>query len=285
VEKGVLYVVATPIGNLEDISLRALAILKGVDGILAEDTRHSCRLLKHFGITTPLMAFHEHNERRRLSQVLEGLEKGQSLALISDAGTPLVSDPGYPLVRALRQQNRKVVPIPGPSALICGLSVAGLPTDRFVFEGFLPSRRQERRQRLEEIAGETRTLVLFEAPHRIRSTLHDLAQVLGGERQATVARELTKVFETIRTDSLAGLTRWLEEGNEQQRGEFVLIVQGAPKDKARALTAEQERTLLILLEELPLSQAVSLAARLTDSNRNQIYQRAVELRNSAEMDG
>jgi len=285
IEPGVLYVVATPIGNLEDITLRALQVLAGVDLILAEDTRVSGRLLQRFAITTPVRAFHEHNERKITSWVIERLEANASVALISDAGTPLLSDPGFYLTRLLRAQNKKIVPIPGPSALVCGLSVAGLPTDRFVFEGFLPAKREARRHRLRELEREYQTLVLYEAPHRVLATVADLVEIFGRERQAVIARELTKTFETIRSDSLPALEGWLQEDGNHQRGEFVLMVEGRPKtgpgQDQDEVTEEELRTLHLLLEELSLKKAVALAVRLTGQNKNTLYRLALQAQDRA----
>lgn len=275
-DAGVLYVVATPIGNLDDITRRALQVLGRVDLILAEDTRHSLPMLRRFGITTPLAPLHEHNERRMVPKVSARLAAGASIALICDAGTPLISDPGYELIRALRARGQQVVPIPGPSALTCALCAAGVPTNRFVFEGFLPAKQPQRLRRLQLLAPESRTLVVFESPHRILSTLHDLVTVFGGARRAVLARELTKVFETFRQGHLAELQTWLQSQPEQQRGEFVILIEGAaePPEPCVALTGQQ--VLNVLLESLPLKQAVAIAARLTGQKRNLLYRQAVQ---------
>jgi 16S rRNA (cytidine1402-2'-O)-methyltransferase len=280
IESAALYVVATPIGNLEDITRRALSTLQSVDVILAEDTRHSTKLLRHYGIKKPLLSLHEHNERARVPEVLARLARGERVALVSDAGTPLISDPGLHLVQGVRAGGYPVIPIPGPSALLCALSVAGLPTDRFVFEGFLPARAAARRARLQTLAGETRTLVLFEAPHRIEATLGDLARTLGGERPAVLARELTKMFETVRPGTLAELSAWVREQPEQRRGEFVLVVHGAADAPPGAPDAE--RVLRVLVEVLPLGRAVSAAARITGHRRGELYRRALSLRGEGE---
>jgi 16S rRNA (cytidine1402-2'-O)-methyltransferase len=271
-----LYVVATPIGNLDDMSPRAVRILSSVDRIAAEDTRHSRPLLQHFGIGTPMSALHEHNEREQAPRLLAALEAGESVALISDAGTPLVSDPGYHLVRTARARGIAVVPVPGPSALMAALSAAGLPTDRFVFEGFLPSKPTARRTRLQALARETRTLVFFESPHRLSSALEDMAVVFGAERQAVLARELTKAFETIRGDSLQRLVDWVHSDANQRRGELVLLVHGAAEAQPGD-GREAERVLELLLKELPVKQAAALAARITGAGRNELYRRALEL--------
>ena len=276
VESGALYVVATPIGNLEDISARALRVLREVDCIAAEDTRHTGRLLRHFDIDKPLFSLHEHNERGRLEQIVARLRKGQSVALVSDAGTPLISDPGFPLVRELRRQGLPVIPIPGPSSLLAALSVAGLPTDRFVFEGFLPAKTAARRERLRALAREERTLVFFEASHRIAETLADLAAEFGGERPAVIARELTKRFEEIQGAPIGDLVMWLEVDVNRQRGEFVLVVQGAAV-ASEVDTPENRRLLAALLSELPVSRAVVVAAKLTGLRKKPLYDLALTL--------
>ncbi len=273
---GRLYVVATPIGNRDDISRRAAETLRTVDRIIAEDTRHSGRLLAFLGIDRPLLSLHEHNETAAMQRAIDLLRAGESLALISDAGTPLISDPGFPLVRSCRAQGIRVEPVPGPSALIAALSVCGLPTDRFRFEGFLPRRGQARRVHLEALRHEVVTLVFYESSHRVVETLHDLVAVFGPERQAVVARELTKLHETVRPGPLAVLLEWVEADEDQRRGEFVLIVAGADEDP-RAASAEVDALLTVLLEELPLKQAARIAARLSGVKKNRLYQRALEL--------
>nr|VFJ63333.1 MAG: 16S rRNA (cytidine1402-2'-O)-methyltransferase [Candidatus Kentron sp. DK] len=276
---GALYVVATPIGNLEDITLRALRVLGEVDLILAEDTRVSARLLRRFSITAPLKAFHEHNEEKVAPWVVERLDEGMDIALISDAGTPLLRDPGFHLIRLLQARNKKVVPVPGPSALVCALSVAGMPMERFVFEGFLPVKQEARRRRLEALREEARTLVLYEAPHRVRAAIGDMGDILGPERHAVIARELTKTFETIREGPLSGLYQWLGEDENNQRGEFVLVIEGKTKEERKddaAVTEEGARVLRLLMEELPLKKAVTLAARLTGQKRNRLYRAALQ---------
>ena len=276
IESGALYVVATPIGNLEDISARALRILREVNCIAAEDTRHTGQLLHHFGIETPLLSVHEHNERDRLAALVARLREGQALALVSDAGTPLISDPGFVLVRELRRQGLKVIPVPGPSSLLAALSVAGLPTDRFVFEGFLPARSAARQERLQALAQEERTLVLFEASHRIVETLADLATVFGAERPAVVSRELTKRFEEIHGATLGELTVWLAADPHRQKGEFVLVIQGAPA-ATEADTPPTRRLLTALLAELPASRAVAVAAKVTGLRKKPLYELALML--------
>ncbi len=277
IETGCLYVVATPIGNLGDMSPRALEVLAGVDLIACEDTRHSARLLNHFAIKTPTLAYHEHNERELCGRLVERLRTGASMALISDAGTPLVSDPGYHLVRTAREAGCRVVPVPGPSALIAALSASGLPSDRFVFEGFLPARPGARRQQLEALASDTRTLIFYESPHRIVASLRDMAEIFGFDRQAVIARELTKRFETIHGGELGALIDWMEADSDQRKGEFVVMVRGGEQADGRAIDAEAERILRVLLEELPLKQAAALAARITGLKKNALYQYGLNL--------
>ncbi len=274
---GSLYVVATPIGNLDDISARALTILRNVALIAAEDTRHSARLMQHFGIGTPLTACHEHNERDQGGRFLARMLAGDDVALISDAGTPLISDPGYHLVRQARAAGIAVVPVPGACALIAALSAAGLPSDRFIFEGFLPAKSAGRRARLEQVKEEPRTLIFYEAPHRILECLQDMQAVFGGERPALLARELTKTFETLKGMPLAELAAWVASDSNQQRGECVVLVAGwqAPEGED-AVSAEAVRVLNLLLAEMPLKRAAALAAEITGVRKNLLYQVALE---------
>jgi 16S rRNA (cytidine1402-2'-O)-methyltransferase len=274
---GSLYVVATPIGNLDDISARALIILRNVALIAAEDTRHSARLMQHFGIGTPLAACHEHNERDQGGRFLARLLAGDDVALISDAGTPLISDPGYHLVRQARAAGVAVVPVPGACALIAALSAAGLPSDRFIFEGFLPAKAAGRRARLEQVKEEPRTLIFYEAPHRILECLQDMQSVFGDERPALLARELTKTFETLKGMPLAELAAWVASDSNQQRGECVVLVAGwqAPEGE-EAVSAEAMRVLNLLLAEMPLKRAAALAAEITGVRKNLLYQVALE---------
>ena len=265
-----LYVVATPIGNLGDLSPRAQQVLREVAAICAEDTRRSGQLLAHFGIGTPLLALHEHNEQQMAERLVARLLGGESLALVSDAGTPLVSDPGYRLVRGAREAGIKVSPVPGPSALIAALSVAGLPSDRFCFEGFLPARPSARRERLAALAGEPRTLVFYESSHRIGESLDDLVAAFGGERPAALARELTKLFETVLDGSLASIRERVAADPDQRKGEFVLVVQGVGED-ADARLAEGRRVHAILARQLPPSAAARLAAEITGAPRKALY--------------
>ena len=277
VQPGSLYVVATPIGNLDDISARALRILREVALIAAEDTRHSARLLQHFGIETPLAACHEHNERDQGGRFLARLQAGEDVALISDAGTPLISDPGYHLVRQARAAGFAVVPVPGACALIAALSAAGLPSDRFLFEGFLPAKAAGRRARLEQVREEPRTLIFYEAPHRILECLQDMCEVFGDDRPALLARELTKTFETLQGLPLAELCEWVAADSNQQRGECVVLVAGwqAPEGE-EAVSAEALRVLDLLLSEMPLKRAAALAAEITGVRKNVLYQVALE---------
>lgn len=274
---GTLYVVATPIGNLDDISARALRVLTQVSLIAAEDTRHSSRLLQHFGIRTPLAACHEHNEREEGGRFIACLLAGEDVALISDAGTPLISDPGYHLVRQARAAQIAVVPVPGACALIAGLSAAGLPSDRFVFEGFLPAKQAARCTRLTAVKHDPRTLIFYEAPHRILESVADMCQVFGPERSAVLARELTKTFETIKDLPLQALHDWIAADTNQQRGESVLLISGyqEPSD-APEVSVETQRVLQVLMAELPPKRAAALAAEITGARKKALYQWALD---------
>lgn len=266
-----LYVVATPIGNLSDLSTRAHEVLSEVDAILAEDTRQSSVLLRHAGISRPLIALHEHNEDARVMSVVARLRAGDRLALISDAGTPLISDPGYRLVAAVRAAGLAVSPIPGPSAVIAALSAAGLPTDRFSFEGFLPAKDGERRARLEALAHDPRTLVFYEAPHRIAQALLAAVAAFGPERRGAIARELTKRFETILDGSLAELAARVAADPDQQRGEIVLLIAGAPEDADSDKIAAGRRLYALLIEELAPARAAKIAAAYTGAPKRALY--------------
>lgn len=269
--------VATPIGNLGDMSARAVDTLSNADLIAAEDTRHSLPLLRHFGITTPCIAYHDHNERQLSPELIQRLVHGESIALISDAGTPLISDPGYHLVYQARQANCQVIPIPGPNALISALSAAGLPTHRFIFEGFLPAKLAMRRRRLEMLCKETATLVFYESTHRVLESLQDMREIFGADRQAVIARELTKIHETIHGASLAELFQWVSTQKDQQKGEIVIMVHGATESAVDDNITEYQRILAILLEEMPLKQAVSIATKVTGAKRNLLYELAVKI--------
>ncbi|CAO1662915.1 16S rRNA (cytidine(1402)-2'-O)-methyltransferase [Salinicola sp. NYA28a] len=274
-KEGVLYVVATPIGNLEDLSARAGRVLSEVDAIAAEDTRHTQRLLRHLGIERPLISLHEHNETARVEQLRRRLADGAQLALVSDAGTPLISDPGFVLVRELRRAGCRVVPIPGPCALIAALSAAGLPTDRFTFEGFLSAKSGARRKQLEAGASREETRVFYESPHRIRDLLADLAAVVG-ERQVVLARELTKTFETLLDGSAAELLSIMDEDPDQARGEFVVMLAGAPRREEAADDAEGEALLRAMLAEgVAVKSAAAVVVRLLGGRRKHWYQMAL----------
>ncbi len=273
-----LYVVATPIGNLGDITLRALEILKGVDAIAAEDTRHTSGLLSHFGISKKLIAVHEHNEHQSAEKLLVQLNAGENIALVTDAGTPGISDPGAVVVDFVRKAGIKVVPIPGVSAVIAALSASGISQNGFLFHGFLPASGAARRKALEALKTQTVTLVFYEAPHRIVESVNDMANVLGAERRITFAREITKTFETIYSCNLAHAKAWLEGDTNQQRGEFVLLVEAAPVVEDQQISEEALRILRCLLEELPLKQAVALATKITNFKKNELYQLALRLK-------
>jgi 16S rRNA (cytidine1402-2'-O)-methyltransferase len=280
--RGIFYIVATPIGNLKDISFRALEILKSATLVLAEDTRHSKRLFNHYGITTKLRACHQHNEVELVQWVSRQLSEGKDLALISDAGTPLISDPGFVLVRALRQQKFQVHAIPGPSSVIAALSVAGLATDRFLFDGFLPNKSAARKTQLADYLEQTRTIVLLESSHRIVVSVADISEVLGPDRRVVIARELTKKFETVLDGRADEISRVLSEDPDQTRGEFVVMIEGAI-----AQTEDQSdlRSLLkVLLAELSLKQASKLAAKITGAKKNDAYEVALSLKDSDSSD-
>ncbi|MBX9632511.1 MAG: 16S rRNA (cytidine(1402)-2'-O)-methyltransferase [Burkholderiales bacterium] len=280
-EASTLYVVATPIGNLRDVTLRALDVLRSVDVVAAEDTRHTRQLLNHYGIEAKLVAAHEHNERAASVQVLDGLRAGRSVALVTDAGTPGISDPGAVLVRAVREAGFRAVPIPGPSALVAALSAAGIESTAFAFHGFLPSKGEARRQLLGRLAAGDAPLVFYEAPHRVLETVADVRAVLGSARRITLARELTKVFETIHECDLDAALAWLEADANRTRGEFVLIVHGAPRLEEDSRAREGSRVLALLLEEMSASGAARLAARITGARRNELYEEALRLKGAA----
>jgi 16S rRNA (cytidine1402-2'-O)-methyltransferase len=274
--KPALYVVGTPIGNLRDVTLRALDVLKAVALVAAEDTRVTARLFERYQIATPLTPLHAHNELRATPRVLRVLADGRSVALVSDAGTPGISDPGARLVAAVRAAGHRVVPVPGASALTAAISVAGLAEPRFLFHGFLPQRAAERRRALEELRAEPCALVFYEAPHRIRGALADLAAVLGTNRRVVIARELTKLFESVHGCPLGEAAQWVAADEHRTRGEFVLIVEGAAEIEGDI--DEARRVLELLLAELPLKQAVALAARITGDNRSELYAMALEMK-------
>ena len=275
-----LYVVATPIGNLSDISLRALDILNGVNVVAAEDTRNTRHLLQHHGIgDAKLLAVHQHNERGSAERIIGLLQQEQSVALVTDAGTPAVSDPGAVLVEAVIAAGFRVIPIPGASAVVTALSASGLVNPHFMFYGFLPNKSAARRTTLQSLAGQTCTLAFYEAPHRILECTEDLRAVFGDEREIVFAREVTKLFENIHRCKLGEAMDWLNSDPNNQRGEFVLLVSGAP-ERTEELDAEAERVLTLLLNELPLKQAVQLAVQITGQNKNALYQKALTLKSA-----
>ncbi|KTD18770.1 methyltransferase [Legionella lansingensis] len=271
---GTLYIVATPIGNREDISSRALHTLAAVDTILAEDTRHSLQLLNVLGIQKPLLSLHAHNEDERSQEIIEDLEKGKSFALISDAGTPLISDPGFPLVRLAHEKNIPVVPIPGPCALITALSAAGVPCDSFTFAGFLPAKQAARRSKLAALMQGEHTLVFYESTHRIVDCIEDITVIFGNHYEFVLAKELTKTFERFIRGTGPQINAWLLANSTHIKGEFVLILPAKPQTKAKG---DEQAVLTLLLEELPLKQAVKLAALLTKGNKNELYKLALSL--------
>ncbi|MCE8034774.1 MAG: 16S rRNA (cytidine(1402)-2'-O)-methyltransferase [Halomonas sp.] len=276
---GTLYVVATPIGNLEDLSPRAARVLGEVALVAAEDTRHTARLLQHLGLAVPMLSLHEHNEAARVDQLDERLARGESIALVSDAGTPLISDPGFVLVRELRARGRRIVPVPGACALVAALCAAGLPTDRFLFQGFLPAKGGARRQRLEGLVEREETLIFYESPHRIRETLADIATVCG-DRRLVLARELTKSFETFLDGSAAALLACMEADPNQARGEFVIMLAGAEaRESADAASLEADTLLAALLAEgVGVKQAAAVAARLLGGAKKVWYERTQALK-------
>lgn len=271
---GTLYIVATPIGNLDDLSGRAIEILKRVDLVAAEDTRHSQRLLQHLGLRKDMLALHDFNERERTASVVERLRAGASIALISDAGTPLISDPGFVLVREARAQGIAVSPIPGACALVAALSAAGLPTDRFLFEGFLPAKRSGRRAALAALGRETATLVFYESPHRILDAMTDIADVMGDERDVVLARELTKTFETFYSGTAASVNDALRADPFATKGEFVVMVHGAEAQPEEAPGLDVDQLLSLLVAALPVKQVARISADLTGLPRNELYRRA-----------
>ncbi|AJQ94421.1 putative methyltransferase [Gynuella sunshinyii YC6258] len=275
---GTLYIVATPIGNLSDITYRAVQILTEADLIFAEDTRNTRKLLDHYQVVTPVQTLHEHNEKESVQKVLALLKQGQNLALVSDAGTPLISDPGFVLVSELRKSGANIVPVPGPSAVIAALSVAGIATDHFSFEGFLPSKEVARQEVLAGLSDESRTMVFYEAPHRLSATLADMELTFGAERVAVLCRELTKAYETIHSAPLSELLSWVNQDVNQQRGEIVLVVQGVDKSRRHdELTSFDKHLLKTLLDELPLKRASVVCARLTGKAKRSFYDLGMQL--------
>lgn len=279
---GTLYVVATPIGNLQDITLRAIETLKMVDVVAAEDTRHTAGLLSHLGISKKQIAVHEHNEQQSAQQIVQRLIDGNNIAIVSDAGTPGISDPGAIVVDTVLAAGLKVVPIPGASAVVTAMSAAGIAKGAFSFIGFLPASGSQRRKQLETLKTLPQALVFYEAPHRIVASVADMAAVLGEARQIIVARELTKTYETIHRCTLGEVVDWLEADSNQQRGEFVLIIEAPVEQAEEAVSPEVESTLKLLMDELPLKQAVKLATAITAAKKNDLYQHALTLKNQTE---
>lgn len=277
-----LYVLATPIGNLRDISLRALDILAAVDVIAAEDTRTTAHLLTHYSIVKKMMAVHQHNERAMAKKIANLLARGSSVALVTDAGTPGISDPGAILVKLVREEGYTIVPIPGANAAVCALSAAGIVAPHFLFYGFLPASAGPRRRELEGLKSQPYTLVFYETPHRILECVDDLAQVMGGHRQLVIARELTKLFETIHTCTLDNAPAWLQADANRQKGEFVLLLAGAEVQKGKGLSDQTLFTLKLLLRELPLKQAVGIATGVTGESKNVLYAQALMLKEEAD---
>ena len=270
---GILYIVATPIGNLQDITQRALDTFTQVDLIAAEDTRHSGLLLSHYGIKKPFFALHDHNEQEKAHILVEKLKQGSHIALISDAGTPLISDPGFHLVRQCRESGIRVVPLPGACAAITALCASGIASDRFCFEGFLPAKSKARKDKLENIAEEDRTVIFYESTHRILDTLEDMQSVLGEERYIVLAREITKTWETITGNTIKNLREWLLEDPNRTKGEMVLIVEGKPKsDNNEEISPQAVKALELIAEELPLKKAAAIVAELYGYKKNALYQ-------------
>ncbi|MEM1404752.1 MAG: 16S rRNA (cytidine(1402)-2'-O)-methyltransferase [Pseudomonadota bacterium] len=275
-----LYIVATPIGNLSDITERALEVLAGCSVVAAEDTRRTGQLLRSRDISTPMTPYHEHNAERATAGLLSRLENGEAIALVSDAGTPTISDPGYRLVRAVQDADHRVVPIPGPCAAITALSASGLPSDRFYFEGFLPSRQRGRKTRIEALAAMDATLIFYESPHRIADCLADLEEVLGGDREAALAREVTKTFETIRRGSLADLAAWVRSDDDQSRGELVVLVGDSPKAGATDVNAELGALLIAMAEHMPAKQAAKTLSAYSGVKTKTLYNYLIDRRGS-----
>ncbi len=275
---GTLFIVATPIGNLDDLSPRARAVLESVDLIAAEDTRVTGRLLSHFGIKSRQTAFHDHNEKQRTIVLVEQLLEGQSIALVSDAGTPLISDPGFRLTQAAHEAGITVTPVPCATALVCALSASGLPTDRFIFEGFLPAKPLARQKRLKELSSESRTMIFYESVHRIAAAIEDAKAVLGDTRRAFIGRELTKLHEQCVAGDLAELARLLENGEIVSKGEFVLLIAGESASSEAPDAVSADLILATLLEELPGKQAAAITAKLTGENKNSVYRRMLMLK-------
>jgi 16S rRNA (cytidine1402-2'-O)-methyltransferase len=275
---GELYLVATPIGDMTDIAPRALDILNTVDIVAVEDKRRSSRLFSHFGIKTPMISYHDHSEEKQVKKIIDELLCGKSVALISDAGTPLISDPGFKLVNAAKDKSIKVSPIPGPCALIAAISASGLPSNRFIFEGFLPAKSIARITKIQNISADSRTIIFYEAPHRILETLIDMIKVIGPSRKIVLARELTKTYETFISGTLKGVLEVIEKDLNQQKGEIVIVLAGADSSEKKIETQDSKRILSVLLEDLPLKQAVSLGSKITGVQKNIFYKLALDLK-------
>ncbi|TVZ40632.1 16S rRNA (cytidine1402-2'-O)-methyltransferase [Alteromonadaceae bacterium 2753L.S.0a.02] len=275
-----LYIVATPIGNLDDISKRAITVLQEADIIAAEDTRHSARLCQMFNIETPLVPYHDHSNEQQTQRLLDRLQQGQSVALISDAGTPLISDPGYRLVRSAREAGIRVEPIPGACALIAALSASGLPSDRFSFEGFLPAKNAARLTKLEALAKDPRTLIFYESPHRIVDSLQAMASTFGADREVVLAREISKTFETFISSTFSGLQNIMANDANQLKGEMVVLVQGyqQAENNEQAISQQAEKIMTVLLQELPVKQAANLAAKITGEKKKMLYAWALQFK-------
>lgn len=281
--QGTLYIVATPIGNLQDMSARAISVLNAVDVIACEDTRHSVPLLKEYGIDTPYLSLHAHNEKNKSEQLLERLLHGESVAVISDAGTPLINDPGYDLVKLCEHNAIHIVPVPGACALIAALSVSGLPADRFSFEGFIPAKSVARQKLFESLKRVTQTVIYYEAPHRIIASLQDMMAVYGEDREVVVARELTKTFEEVMRGTLSSLILQVTGDPNKQRGEFVVLVKGQKNDQDETIQVSERTLLSILLEDLPVRQAVSMAVKMTGRQKNHLYDLALKLKSESDL--
>ena len=275
---GIIYIVATPIGNLQDLSPRAVEVLREVDVIWAEDTRHTRKLLNHYGIDTHAKALHDHNEKQISGHVCDRVENGETCALVSDAGTPLISDPGFVLVREAHARGIRVSPIPGASAAIAALSASGLPSDRFVFEGFLPAKSAARKEKLKTLSDEPGTMLFYESPRRVGETVDDMCEIFGEKRKVVIARELTKLYETIRQMSLMELKQFLIGDENQSRGEFVLLVEGSHQPPGEEVVLDINKLLQQLVEELPVKQAATIAAKLTGKKKNALYEQLLQLK-------
>ena len=275
---GELYLVATPIGDMTDIAPRALGILSTVDIVAVEDKRRSSRLFSHFGIKTPMISYHDHSEEKQVKKIIDELLCGKSVALISDAGTPLISDPGYKLVNAAKDKSIKVSPVPGPCALIAAISASGLPSDRFIFEGFLPPKSIARIKKIQNISADFRTIIFYEAPHRILDAVIDMIKVIGPSRKIVLARELTKTYETFISGTLGSVLEIIAKDLDQQKGEIVIVLSGADSLEKKAENQDSKRILSVLLEELPLKQAVSLGSKITGIQKNIFYKLALDLK-------